>query len=105
MRSDMTRGLYVPGKGAEPLHVLTYKQGSGWICHCLEYDIRGKSLDSQEAAFIAMKRVIEALFDRTRYMIPKTARAAAPELWEAWISASGAARPKETAPEPEEATL
>lgn len=94
MRSHFVRGLCVLGKGTEPLHILKYRQGKKWVCHCLEYDLRGKSAASQEAAFIEMKRVIEAFFDKARFVSLRASHPAAPELWQAWSAATS--RPTES---------
>lgn len=97
MRSHFVRGLCVLGKGTEPLHILKYKQGRKWICHCLEYDLSGQSTSSQEAAFIEMKRVIEAFFDRTRFARSQKPHSASPELWQAWSTAASRTESSETA--------
>ena len=86
VQAKFVRGVYVPGKGNSALHVLTYQQDREWVCHCLEYDVSGKSPSSQEAAFAEMKRVIEMVLDRVR---DAGAIGPAPrEYWQAWSSAT-----------------
>jgi len=88
MRSQFISGLCVLGKGTDPLHILKYREGPKWVCHCLEYDLSGQSTASQEAAFIEMRRTIEEFFDRTRLQALRPQHAAPPELWQAWNSAT-----------------
>jgi len=88
MQAKYTRGVYMPNWGDSPLHILTYIQDRKWVCHCLEYDLRGRSVASQEAAFLEMKRVIGDFFERTRG-VARAKTCASSELWEAWNAAVG----------------
>jgi len=77
----------MPNGGDTPLHVLSYMQNKIWVCHCLEFDLRGRSYASQEAAFLNMKQVIEEFFVRTRGLARRK-KGASSDLWEAWNKAA-----------------
>lgn len=96
MQAKYTRGVYMPNRGDAPLHILTYMQGQSWVCHCLEFDLCGKSSASQEAAFLDMKHTIEEFFERTCDSA-RSDKGASPELWEAWNASENGA-PAQTGP-------
>ena len=62
MRSQAVRGIYLPAGGISPLHILIYRQGEAWLCHCLEYDFIVKCHRSKEAALITIKRLVREHF-------------------------------------------
>ncbi|MEW6358690.1 MAG: hypothetical protein AB1696_20310 [Planctomycetota bacterium] len=100
MQAKYKRGVYMPNWGEAPLHILTYMKDESWVCHCLEFNLCGKSSASQEAAFLDMKHTIEEFFEQTRDFALADKGASA-ELWEAWNAAENGTPPRPDQPLPD----
>lgn len=59
--SGIQRGVYLLGQGMGPLHILSFRQGGDWVCHCLEYDFTVRSAESKEAALLCIGATVRGL--------------------------------------------